>query len=89
MNIVLHVHLKLPISASRAWQRKLRLLIKSSNKEDEIYASLLSLLKEADSDRLTANMHLLVEKWQAKKPDFINYFQSTYISRKGLHIVYV
>lgn len=77
------------MSAFRAWQRKLRVLLKSSNNEDEIYASLLSLLKEADSDRFTANMHLLLEKWQAKEPDFLNYFQSTYISRKGPHVAYL
>ena len=62
---VLHVHFKLLKSAYRAWQKKCHVVIKSSDNKDKIYASLLSLLKEADNDRLT-DINLLVEKWQAK-----------------------
>ena len=73
----------------RAWQRKLRAYIKCKENEDAIYASLLSLLREPDGERLNSNIDVFIQKWEAQEKEFIQYFQLIYVSRKGIYFVYV
>ena len=85
----MYKHLDLVLSVIRAWKRKLHAYIKCKENEDEIYASLLSLLRESDSERLNSNIDVFIQKWEAQEKEFIQYFQLTYVSRKRIYFIYV
>ena len=51
--------------------------------------SLLYVLRESDSDRLNSNIDVFIQKWEAQEKEFIQYFQLTYVSCKGIHFIYV
>ena len=71
------------MSSFRAWRRKLNVYVKDPQHSEEIYASLLSLIREGNRGTFNANMELFVQNWYGIQPDFVQYFQSTYVGRKG------
>ena len=83
---MIHVHvLSKLFPYFRAWQRKLHVCVKSRPNSEELYASLVSLLREGDRESFQTNLELFVQNWCEKEPDFVQYFQSTYVTRKGLN----
>ena len=59
--------------------------MKSRPNSEQLYASLVSLLREGDRESFHTNLELFVQNWCEKEPDFMQYFQSTYVTPKGLN----
>ena len=71
----------------RAWQRKIRSIVKDIEHQMEIYACLYSLITEGDMDKFTTYLDTFIKYWHAKEPKFIDYFKQFYCNRTGILII--
>ena len=68
----------------RAWQRKLRSLVKNEHHQAELYACLWMLISEQDENDFLHNQDVFLSYWQDKEPDFVAYYRHEYFDRAGL-----
>ena len=71
----------------RAWQRKLKALVKDSEQKANLYACLWILMNEEDSDTFKDKEETFTTYWSTRQPKFIEYYNNEYRSRAGTVMV--
>lgn len=90
-NSPLHVlkYCHLYIHYNRAWQRKLRSVVKSKDHQAELYACLWMLISEQDEKIFLQNQETFLSYWQKEEPEFVTYYRNEYLERQGFAVVAV
>ncbi|XP_065916328.1 uncharacterized protein [Dysidea avara] len=74
-------HLLCKWHIDRAWQRKLKALVKDSEQKANLYACLWILMNEEDSDTFKDKEETFTTYWSTRQPKFIEYYNNEYRSR--------
>jgi len=74
------------IGKCRAWQRKLYAVVQDADNGAELYKYLWLLMTSSDLPVFQQHLHDFLVTWKDKEPKFMEYFQSTYVSRAGICI---
>jgi len=74
------------IGKCRAWQRKLYAVVQDADNRAELYKYLWLLMTSSDPPVFQQHLHDFLVTWKDKEPKFMEYFQSTYVSRAGICI---